>query len=206
MFFTNKINISFCIKYNDSWYPLIRSKEKFISSYPEIYFENWSEIKKQIFNDYYRWIQKIKFIKKSYDEISQLKEFKMYYKTDSFYKRCEEIIRRNLILLVKSFKERFDDYNRKRIKINDITFEFLSYHIFNTDKFLNTFHKCLTTKIQNILYHDFDYYYKSNNNDDKYLALYNYIIKLYKIFEKADKEFIKNGKKLKINSFDIQAN
>ena len=61
------INISFCIKYNDSWYPLIRAKEKFISYYLEIYFENWSDLKKQCLNNYNSWIHKIRTVNNSYN-------------------------------------------------------------------------------------------------------------------------------------------
>jgi len=204
-YFNNKINISFCFKYSDTWYPLITAKEKFISNFREIYFENWHDIKKQTIHNFEKWIHKIKSIGNSYNEINKLNEFKFYYKTDSFYQACEKIIRHNIILMVKIFKKKLDNYNRI-IKINDISFEFIAYHIFNTYNFLYNFHKCLTKKIQNILSCDYHYYINSNKNDDKDLALYNYIIKLYSIFEGLKKEFIESGWKLKLNAFDIQTN
>ena len=193
----SKYHISFCFKYQNKWYPLIKNN-KLLSGYPIIYFEDWKEIKNQIYKNFSVWNQKIKKIYKAYNEISKLQEFNYYTKSDNFYKQCEKIIRKNIILGLKIFKDEVTKYKKKNI--NDaLTFENLAYFIiFKTENIFKDLFNCFTKEIQEILQYDYNYYFNSTNNEDKDIALYNFIIKLNNIFKEKEKEFIINKKTIKI--------
>ena len=47
----NKMKVSYSVKYKDLWYPLLHNNGK-LDTYIVIYFENWLEIKNQVYKDY----------------------------------------------------------------------------------------------------------------------------------------------------------
>ena len=170
-----EMKISFSVQYKDLWYPLLKNNGK-LDNYNEIYFENWEEIKEQAWKNYYKWIDKINKIHNSYKEIRLLEEFPVYEKSYDFYKNCEEIIRRNLNIGVMNFKTKIDSF-KNEAESNEITFEGLAYHIMNnTNNILHSLHNSFPLKIKNRLKKDFEYYNISFNDEDKNLALYNYIL------------------------------
>ena len=61
------------------------------------------EIKNQVYKDYNKWINKIFCINNAYNEINKLNEFGFFDKSDYFYKRYEEIIKRNLNKGIQNF-------------------------------------------------------------------------------------------------------
>ena len=70
-------------------------------------------------------------------------------------------------------------------------------------------HKTFPSYIQKKLEFDFNYYRTSSREDDKDLALYNYILRLQDIFESKIKEFNKQYKKIKVilpDTFEQQKN
>ena len=70
-------------------------------------------------------------------------------------------------------------------------------------------HKTFPSYIQKKLEFDFNYYRTSRREDDKDLALYNYILRLQDIFESKIKEFNKQYKKIKVilpDTFEQQKN
>ena len=81
----------------------------------------------------------------------------------------------------------------------DIKFEGLAYHIlYYTNNILFKLHGSFPAYIKEKLNKDFNYYRISSKDNDKDLALYNYILRLQEIFESKIKEFYKQNKKIKI--------
>ena len=63
--------------------------------------------------------------------------------------------------------------------------------------FLFQLHESFPKDIREKLEHDFQYYRISSKNEDKFLALYNYVLRLQDIFEEKSREFERQRKKLK---------
>ena len=61
------------MKYQDLWFTLIKNNKNI--PYNIIYFEDWKEIKNQYSSNHESWLEKIKRINNSYEEISRLYEF-----------------------------------------------------------------------------------------------------------------------------------
>ena len=193
-----KIRVSFSIKYKDLWYPLLHNNGK-LDTYIVIYFENWKQIKDQAWKDYYKWINKIQTIQNAYNEISKLNEFEFYEKNDTFYKRCEEIIKKNLNKGIQKFINLINSFKNEAYS-KDITFEGLAYYILNNTKnILDSLYNSFPPNIKKILEYDFNYYNKSSDDDNRNLALYNYILNLRDIIEKKEKELKRNDKKIIVN-------
>jgi len=147
-----------------------------LNDYNEIYLENWNEIKAQIWSNFNQWVSKIKMISNAHNEIIMLKEFNSHVKSDDFYKRCEEIVKRNLNNGMKKFKGLIDSFKNEAYS-KYLAFEGLTYHIMNnTNNILHPLHNSFPPNIQSILEYDFNYYRKSSKDEDKNLAFYNYII------------------------------
>ena len=193
-----KIRVSFSIKYKDLWYPLLHNNGK-LDTYIVIYFENWKQIKDQAWKDYYKWTNKIQSIGNAYNEISKLNEFEFYEKNDTFYQRCEEIIKRNLNKGIQKFINLINSFKNEAYS-KDITFEGLAYYILNNTKnILDSLYNSFPPNIKKILEYDFNYYNKSSDDDNRNLALYNYILNLRDIIEKKEKELKRNDKKIIVN-------
>ena len=189
----------FCLRYEDLWFPLIKNGGN-INGYNSIYFESWSQIKEQVHYNFKEWENKIKAIQNSYYEISHLREYNKYNKSDFFYQQCEKIIKNNIIKGTKEFKKEIEDI----AKSGSLNFEGLAYHIlFNTVNILNTLQEILPENIKLTLKSDYNYYEESNTKDDKLLALYNYILRFQDIFDEKENEFRKQNKKIKIIPPDI---
>ena len=195
--------ISFCVKYKNIWYPLIKNNG-LVSKWNGIYFEDWQEIKKQAEEDFDKWVKKIKTINNSYEEISTLYEFQCHRKSDKFFKDCQSIIRRNILIGMESFRKQIINFNANNDN-KDLVFENIIYFLLNNSN--NIFDKlfnCFTKEIQDRLINDYkNYTFSSNNPYDKTIFLYNYIIKLNDIFIEKEEEFNKNGRKIMVDPADI---
>ena len=87
----------------------------------------------------------------------------------------------------------------------NITFEGIAYHILNnTDNILEVLQQTFPKNIKDKLIQDYNYYLKSNKKEEKVLALYNYILRFQEIFDERENEFIKQNKKIKIITQDMQ--
>ena len=196
-FSANELKVSFAVIYKGQWYPLIKNNGNI--KYNVIYFEDWKEIKQQVIDDFPKWERKIKTISNAYSEISKSYFYHQYYKPDSFYWDCERILRDNLNKGIVEFKELIKSF-KNNAENEKISFEGLAYHIlFNTNNILFELHKIFPNDIQEELRRDFFYYRNSSKDEDKDLALYNYILRLRKIFDNKESELKKNNKKIKIN-------
>ena len=80
------------------------------------------EIKKQIYNNWGEWVSKIKTIHNSYNEIVKLDDYFNYYKKENFFLQCEKILRKNLILGLKEFKNSFIYKYKSNAESDEITF------------------------------------------------------------------------------------
>ena len=101
-------------------------------------------------------------------------------------------MRKNLILGLKEFKNSFISKFKSNAESDEITFEGLAYHIvFNTNNIFHELHKILPKNIQEKLNYDLNLYCNSNKEEYRDIALYNYILKLGKIFEEKIYEFSK---------------
>ena len=199
----NSFYISFCFKYKNIWYPLIKNNG-LVSKWNGIYFEDWKEIKKQAEEDFDKWVKKIKTINNAYQEISTLYEFKCQKKSDKFFKDCQSIIRRNILIGMESFRKQIFNFNANNNN-KDLVFENIIYFLLHNEN--NIFQKlfnCFTKEIQDKLINDYKNYLSSSNNSyDKTVFLYNYIIKINDIFIEKEEEFNKNGRKIMVDPADI---
>ena len=197
-------NIPFCIQYNNIWYPIIKNNGK-LNNWKSVYFSNYEDIKKEVCDNFINWENKMKKNKDVYFEIIKLDEYNEFKKSYNFYKKCETTINDNIIYQLQNFKNQVNDF-KKEIKNEKINFECIAYHLLNNTKItLPELHKNLPSPIKEVLQHDYNYYksYKSNQND-KDLALYNYIIKLNEIFIQKEEEFEQNNSKIIIECPDIE--
>ena len=204
--YSSNINfdITFCFKYNNFWYPLIKNKGK-LDHWKEIYFEDWKEIKRQVCEDFYKWRAKIMTTQNAFAEISKLNDFHLFDKRDYFYKECEKIL--GTIDGIAKFKNEVYNiyYNNTNNKKGEITFESLAYHIiYNTRNCLYKLNDILPKEIQEILEYDFNGYRRSSDKNEQELYLYNYILKLSSIFEQKEDEFNRNKKSIIINDPNIK--
>ena len=191
---------SFSFIYKDIWYPLIKNK-KTLNNYPQVYFEDWKQIKEQFWDNNLRiqFLSKIKNIKNAYINIYCLKEFLWPEKPDSFYIECEKIYRQNVIILLEDFRDKITNYYYYNDG-GDLTFEILCYYILTqTKNIFYSLHNSFPDSIKKVLADDFNYYRNYSSKDDKNLAIYNYILKLNKIFQQKEEEFNKNNKKIILN-------
>jgi len=195
---SNEYKACFAFSYKNLWFPLIKNMGKI--TYKTVYFESWVDIKKQVFSNWDKWIKKIKTVHNALEEISRLYEFNYRDKSDYFYQQSEKIFNRNLILGINVFKEDIKKF-KKYSEGEDLTFEGLAYHImFNKNNSIEELNKSFPIDIQKELESDFEYYRAYNNKeiDHMELALYNYILKFQKLFDKKYNEFSRMGKKIKI--------
>ena len=198
---SNEYKVCFALRYKDIWYPLIKNNGKI--KYDTVYFENLVEIKKQVKENFPKWENKIKNVHNALSEISKLRDYHLWNKSDYFYQQREKIFNENLVKVINKFKKEVKDF-KKFSEGENINFEGLAYHImFNHRNIIHELHKSFPLDIQKQLDSDFNYYRASSRNDDIDLALYNYILKLQTIFEKKNIEFSQMNKKIKVILPDI---
>ena len=198
LFFKDKYRICFALRYKDSWYPLIKNEGKI--GYNIMHFDSALDIKNQVYESWDKWIKKIKTVYNAFNEISRLRDFYCFHKYDDFYKESEKIFNKNLLKGIDKFKDMIKNF-KKFSEGENLTFGGLAYHLmFN---YLNTIHelnKSIPEDIQKQfeLDSDFFYYRTSTEKDDIQVALYNYILKFEKLFNKKSDEFLKLNKKIKV--------
>ena len=193
---------TFSITYKNVWYPLIKN-ERLLRDYEELYFDdyNWKEIKAQFLANNEKFLEKIKKIQNSYNEIQALEEYSEPNRSDSFYKDCEYIIKKNIISIVNSFKDKIIRNHNDYYNQTDITFDILCYYIImqqGSEKIYHL-HKSLPDSIKNYLSSDYNNYInciKMNAKFEKDLNLYNYLLKLYNKFIVQEKQIKVTDKKI----------
>ena len=206
---SNEYKLCFSLLYNDIWFPLIKI-DKHIG-YNNIYFEDPVSIKNQVCDGRYgfdKWKNKIRLVQNALEEIKSVPGYWDYYKYDNFYIESSKIFNANLVKGINGFKNEIKDF-KKNAESNDITFEGLAYQIMFNNNVIYELHKTFPSYIQKKLEFDFNYYRTSSREDDKDLALYNYILRLQDIFESKIKEFNKQYKKIKVilpDTFEQQKN
>jgi len=199
-FTPDEYQVCFALKYKDLWYPLIES-EVYLS-YNELYFESGIEIKNQVIYNNNDWIEKIKKVG-AYGDIKKLNYQNNTVRNEDFYKQYELIYKRKVKEIIKNFKKEIKGYETIA-QSKDLTFEGLAYHImFNPNNSINELHKSFPGDIQEKLKKDFIYYNNSNKDEEKDLALYNYILKLEKIFKDKKQEFDNKYQKIKLDLPDV---
>ena len=206
---SNEYKLCFSLLYNDIWFPLIKI-DKHIS-YNNIYFEDPVSIKNQVcdgLHGFDKWKNKIRFVQNALEEIKRVPGYWDYYKYDNFYIESSKIFNANLVKGINEFKNEIKAF-KKNAESNDITFEGLAYQIMFNNNVIYELHKTFPSYIQKKLEFDFNYYRTSSREEDKDLALYNYILRLQDIFESKIKEFNKQYKKIKVilpDTFEQQKN
>ena len=196
IFSSNEYKYCFSLLYKDIWFPLIKNNGSI--RYNIIYFEDSNSIKKQVYENFNKWENKIKHVYNAYDEISHLYEYNFHVKSEYFYQQAADIFNKNLIKGLNEFKKEVKNY-KKYIEGEEITFEGLAYHIiYNTNNFFHELNKSFPSYIQKQLEHDFNHYRESSKDEQKDLALYNYILRLQDIWDNKIKEFNRQYKKIRI--------
>ena len=89
------------------------------------------------------------------------------------------------------------------IESSRVTFEGIVYYIINKNNFIKDLQEIFPNNIKELLRSDFDYYINSTAKDKKYLASYNYILKLQDIFNKKENEFNKQNNQIQITTPEI---
>ena len=202
--FKDDYKICFALRFKDSWYPLIKSDGKI--KYEVVHFESAAEIKNQVYQDFDKWIRKIKSVQNAYKEISKLRDFDSLNKNEDFYRDSKRIFNKNLVKGIEEFKKEIESF-KKFSEGENLTFEGLAYHImFNHRNSLHELNKSIPLDIQQKyeLDSEFDYYRTSSHEEHINLALYNYILKLQTIFEMRNNEFSKHNKKIKVTLPDAK--
>ena len=185
--------------YKNSLYPLILRKYSW-DVYEEINNEGfkWDAIKIQISKNEKKFLESIKHIGNAYNEILELKyKYELEY-DDFYYKKCQEIIGKNISLMIDTLNNSLINlkYNSKK---DEITFENLCYHIINdrTYKLLYSLNSSLPKSLQDYLKADYDNYIRCSDKD---ISLYNYLVKLNNIFKEQETKLKKlSEKKISIN-------
>ena len=198
--YSSKEYYPFCFCYKDLWYPLVQNGRK-INKFNYLHFENYTDIKKKINNNYYEWENEIKSLNNVFEEISRIKKNKgdYYLKSNEFYETCEEIYNNNVTQILNSFLNEIEASKES----SNITFELLAYHMIWDINFVKELHKIFPQSIKRQLNQYFINYNKAKEREERILAAYNYILKFQEIFDKKEKEFNQRKKKIEFITPDL---
>ena len=192
-----EFDICFAFKYEDNWYPLIENNGRIDNDFDIMHFEKSENIRQQVCSDFNNWEKKIDNNFLLYNGITSSNEYCEFEKSNYFYTNCEKIIKENIIKRIGKFKSIIQNFLVNK-EYKNLTFEGLANLIMlNPNKCLKNLHNSFPYKIKKELNEYYNEYDKSHGNENKELALYNYIIKFRNIFNNLRREFVHQDKKIK---------